>query len=285
MAEMSIVEAAAAEGTIPVGLIGQQQHGAAGTAPDPAAAERERAALVAESMAIFRARQADRETPPVVAEVGASPPLHQQQPGTSTAKSEVPRGESPVEWTQELDGALTAAVFARSFDFEAVAVSLRAAASAGNAAAVTANACRLRWAHLDACNDDTYSDDDSVGGMPSPPTPSTATPMPPQPPVIAPGVQENAGKSYEELARSAAQSRYLRPPTQLPSIAGGGYDSESDGDGVGRVAVLSREQIKAGALAAVRRLSGSSTSSSSVLAPVADAGVVGGDDAELFGLD
>eukprot|EP00904_Undaria_pinnatifida_P012526 jgi/Undpi1/8403/HiC_scaffold_25.g10871.m1 len=127
-------------------------------------------------------------------------------------------GRSLTTWTQKRDHVLVELVRECVFDFEEVASRIsvdETVADPGRRFRVTAEECRLRFAWLDR---EEGGGDDSIGvgvgvGVEA-----------------APGVLENAGLSFDDLQRQAMhnKSRFLQPPTELPSTKDDDDDDDDD---------------------------------------------------------
>ncbi|CAM9251680.1 unnamed protein product, partial [Scytosiphon promiscuus] len=148
--------------------------------------------------------------------------------GASTGKLSGDCGEGRGHrrrWTTGEDRRLGRLVRELEFDFDLVAARF-SSATAGDACGggmVTAEQCRLRFAHLELEEDasgigDVFRDDGDTAEFGNLDVCPAIAP--------APGVLENAGLSFADLERKArnTKSRFLQPPKELPSTTYGGGD-------------------------------------------------------------
>lgn len=183
--------------------------------------------LVAESLAIFRQQIADKNNK-------VPPTQHHPEP-TWTNASQLASDIDPEEkvasglyWSESMDIALAKGTRSCVFDFDRVAEVMKAQAQSGqfgllakgSTHMIDAEACRLRWAQLDAenwCELDPESMDDDV-----------VYKVCIQPEVLGKG--HGAQPSFQSLRAIAAGSMpsYLKPPSYFPSVADADSDDEGD---------------------------------------------------------
>jgi len=207
---------------------------------DPAHPETEaeleaRAAIVAESMAMYKQQLADekagrKRAPPVPT---WQAPLREQFKDEETlAREHEERERRPLYWSEAMDLALAQQVKATLYDFPAISTALIAMVSEGKLSSdrakvkpelLSGEACRLRWAQLDAHNWSQVAPGVSAADT-----------------VFKVNVSEEVLKmgkqpSFEELMQLTAsqQPKYLTPPTMLPSMTDYADDDDSDDDEVG----------------------------------------------------
>jgi dynein assembly factor 1, axonemal len=188
--------------------------------------------LVQESLAIYRKQLEDEKrmkeassnsVVPANDRIGAE----QSSLWTQQYAIEAP-SKNPLYWSESMDIALAQNTRAYVFDFDQIAKVMGDAASKGtfgliaqkNPESIDAEACRLRWAQLDAenwCEMDPEAADDNV-----------LYKVCIQPEVLGKG--HGAQPSFQALRSMAAgmTPSYLKPPPSFPSVADA--DSESDDD-------------------------------------------------------
>jgi hypothetical protein len=179
---------------------------------------------VAESFHIYKKQLEARKK-------GSSVPPPSRPSTWDTPAPTIPEEERPLYWSEAMDIQLAKLVKTCVFDFEAICQTMQQLASK-NALAnpavfkkpslLTNEACRLRWAQLDAQQWSTVAPNSSALDTQFKVCISSA--------VL--GAGHGAQPTYEALASMAAGSMpaYLKVPTAFPSVQDQGDDSDLDLD-------------------------------------------------------
>ena len=203
--------------------------------------EHERQQRVADSLSIYKAQLAARESGQFDASGSHHSSTWDQASGSGAGAKE--KQPAVLYWSEGMDMQLARLVKECCFDFDAISAKMQEATATGKftssaardkyaenleAAQLTNEACRMRWTELDASLWGVPASSDAQSGSGGSAVPQeTIFKICINPAVL--GAGHGAQPDFNQLANMpSGMPSYLKAPTAFPSVRGGGDDSDEE---------------------------------------------------------